>query len=179
MPVDWGALARHFYPLVDPFLRYFGPALGMLVAAAIVIFFIDVVYELVIGREELERIQSKVNEVKKYQRELEKAKMLGDLERVRELEERIRNHAQETFEIQSRVMMKNLKAMLITFPPIIVIIYTLEYRLAHWTLKLPFYVPLVGREIGPVGWYILCATVVSLPLKPLAELLVSRVRGGG
>ncbi len=176
--MDWGHLARYFYPLVDPFIRCFGPALGMLVAAAIVVFFIDMVYELIIGREELERIQSTFNKVKEYQKELEKAKILGDFERVRELEEKIRDHAQETFEIQSKVMMKHLKAMLITFPPIIVIIYTLEYRLAHWTLKLPFHAPLVGNEIGPVGWYILCATAVSVPLKPLAELLATKVRGG-
>ncbi|WP_457619690.1 EMC3/TMCO1 family protein [Methanopyrus sp.] len=171
-------LARHFYPIVDPFIRYFGPALGMLVAAALVTFFIDVVYELVIGREELDRVRKMADETKKYQEELQKAKMLGDVERMKEIEEKMRDHSREFLKIQSQLMSKQIKAMLITFPPIIIIIYTLEYRLAHWTVKLPFHVPGVGDTLGPVGWYILCAVTVSFVLKPLAETMVKRLGGG-
>ncbi|WP_148688328.1 EMC3/TMCO1 family protein [Methanopyrus sp. SNP6] len=171
-------LARHFYPLVDPFVHYFGPALGMLVAAALVTFFIDIVYELVIGREELERVRKMADETKKYQEELRKAKVLGDVEKMKEIEEKMRDHSKELLNVQSRLMSKQIKAMLITFPPIIIIVYTLEYRLAHWTVKLPFYVPGVGDTLGPVGWYIICAVTVSFVLKPLAEMVVKRFGGG-
>ncbi len=171
-------IGPYFAPVVSPFIKAFGPALGTLVIAAIVIFFIDVVYEIIMDKELMEELQESGKRIKELQKKLSAAKAVSP-EKAKEIEEEILKEHKKIMSKQAKVMKTQLLGMAITFPPIIILVYGVEYKLSHWTIKLPFSIPYVGDTLGPVGWYFLCAITVSVTIKPLAELLVAALEKRG
>ena len=126
--------------------------------------------------EQLRRMQK---EFKEWKREFSEAQKSGDVQKL----EKLKRKQSKIMRMQSQIMQQQLKAMVIFLIPILVVFWLLRgfYPPGHAVAYIPLQLPFISwldearglYAIGFIGWYLLCAIGVGMPLLRALGLLLT------
>ncbi len=166
----YGILDGAFDPLFDlvPEDEKLSMMLGIFAVSILISLITTVVTAKVIDQEEMKSNRKRLKEI---QKKMGEARDKGD-------EKKLKKITNEMMQVQSEVMKGSFKPMIYTFIPIIIVFRWLyQYdplqtfiSLNNHLVSLPFTLPVFGRELGWLGWYIICSFMTSTVIRKMFNL---------
>lgn len=141
--------------------RNLNDMLGVFIIAAAISIFITVITGKVVDQKKMKATKARMKE---YQEKVKKAKTDGNTKEMNRLNK-------EMMSLQGDMFSNSFKPMLFTIVPILLIFSWLRYYVPSDinVVKLPFYLPIWGNELGWFGWYF----IVSIAVSPLVKKILN------
>jgi len=141
-------------------LNVFQPHVSLLIISAILAIIVILINRFSVDRKLMKEIKDRMSEVREN---LTKAQKDGNTEQANKF-------LADMMKINNEYMRHSLKALFISLIIVALFLPWMKYKYSALTVaSLPFSLPIIGSQLGWVGWYILVSFAIGWVVRKIVE----------